>query len=279
MKKILVPCDFSKPSKDAFKVAVELADKVKGDVLLLHVLPIPGLYTDGAMGEPLAFDPAFYTRMEEDARKGLEEIKKLTGRKSVKVATEVVYGELPASIQKLIDQRNIDQVVMGTTGASGLVEILIGSNAEKVVRFSSVPVLAIRKAIKLDSIKRILVPSTLGLNQTDFMNKLKDLQKLLDATLHVLLVNTPARFRRDAEAHEALDEFVKHYKLANFKTHFQNYAHEDDGILEFAHSEKMDLIAMATHARKGLAHLFYTSITESVVNHIETPIWTYRLHA
>lgn len=164
---------------------------------------------------------------------------------------------------------------MGTSGTSGLKEIFIGSNTEKVVRFSPVPVLTVRLASSLQAVKHILVPSTLDLNQTDFIKKLKELQEFFDATLHVLLINTPIHFRSDAEGREALEAFVKHYKLSNVKLHFRNYTHEDSSILTFAISEKMDMIAMATHARKGLAHT--GSITENVVNHLQTPIWTYRL--
>ena len=75
---------------------------------------------------------------------------------------------------------------------------------------------------------------------------------------------------------EALEEFAAHYKLSNYNVHFRNYRNEEEGITDF--SNEVDLIAMATHARKGLAHLFNGSITENVVNHIECPVWTYCLN-
>ena len=277
MKKILVPCDFSTQSNEAYKVAIELATRAKGEIFLAHVIAIPTLYNTEYAGDPLAFDPLYLKRMEEDIKKELEKMKKQAASDSIVVSTEVVYGELISGIKQIAETRKIDQIVMGTAGASGFTEIFIGSNTEKVVRFSPVPVLAVRKAIGLRSVRNILLPSTLDLNQTDFVNKLKELQKFFDATLHILFINTPAHFRRDAEAKEALEEFAKHYKLTNFKTYFRNYVREDHGIIDFAYSEQMDIIAMATHARKGLAHLFNSSVTESVVNHIQSPIWTYCL--
>jgi nucleotide-binding universal stress UspA family protein len=277
MKRILVPCDFSDQSNEALRTAIELAGKEKGEIFLLHVLPIPTMYTTGFAGEPIAFDPAFYTQMEKDAKTGLEKMKNNVAPKSLKVTTQVFYGELISSLRKVIEGSQIDIVVMGTSGASGVMELFIGSNTEKVVRFSPVPVLAVRKAVELKSIRNILVPSTLDLNQTAFIDKLKELQHLFDATLHILLVNTPVHFRRDPDANEALDEYAKHYRLENYKLHFRNNIREEDGIMDFAYSEKMDLIAMATHARKGLAHLFNSSVTENVVNHIQIPVWTYCL--
>ena len=275
MKKILVPCDFSAQSNEAFKLALGLASKSKAQIILLHVLGLPPVYS-GA-GEPLAFDPGDYADIDGEAKKKLDKMKANAASRSIKASTEVVYGELVSSVKKLIESKKIDLVIMGTSGASGFLEVFIGSNTEKIVRFSTVPVLAVRKSFALRSIKNILVPSTLQLNQTKFMKSLKELQDFFGATLHILLVNTPIHFRRDAEANEALQKFAKHYRLKNYKTHFRNYTREEDGIIDFAYSERMDLIAMATHGRKGLAHLFNVSVTENVVNHIQSPIWTFCL--
>ena len=275
MKKILVPCDFSAKSNEAFKLALGLAAKSKAQVILLHVLGLPPVFS-GA-GEPLAFDPGAYADIDGEAKKKLDKMKANAASRSIKASTEVVYGELVSSVKKLIESKKIDLVIMGTSGASGFLEVFIGSNTEKIVRFSTVPVLAVRKSFALKSIKNILVPSTLQLNQARFMKSLKELQDFFGARLHILLVNTPIHFRRDAEANEALQEFARHYKLKNYKTHFRNYSREEEGIIDFAFSERMDLIAMATHGRKGLAHLFNVSVTEDVVNHIQSPIWTFCL--
>jgi len=274
MKKILVPVDLSSQSNEAYTVALQWAQMSQGEIVLVHVLAPPSAYT-GLAGETIAYDMTFFTQMEADVQKGLQKMKEQAG--SVPVSTEVIYGDLVSGIACIIEKKKIDFIIMGTAGASGLTEIFIGSNTEKVVRFASVPVLAVRKSLPIKSIKNILVPSTLDLNQHDFIQKLSALQSFLNATLHILLINTPVHFKRDAEANEALQEFVKHYKLANYKLHFRNYIREEDGIIDFTYTEKMDLIAMATHARKGLAHLFNSSITENTVNHIEAPIWTYCL--
>ncbi|GCC50394.1 universal stress protein [Chryseotalea sanaruensis] len=277
MQRILVPTDFSKESKEAFKVAIQLASKTKGEIVLLNILTIPNLSSTGFAGETLPFDPAYFTEVIDDIKKELLKIKEMNKEKSIKVNIEAVYGDFVITIKNMIEKHKIDLVVMGTSGASGIAEIFIGSNTEKVVRFSPVPVLAVREAIDIKSIRNILLPSTLLFNQIHFIRKLKELQLFFNATLHILLINTPLHFMRDADAHESLEEFAIHYKLTNYKLHFRNYLHEEDGILSFANTEGMDLVAMGTHARKGLAHFFNISITENVVNHIKIPIWTYSL--
>ncbi|MEX1241083.1 MAG: universal stress protein [Cyclobacteriaceae bacterium] len=277
MKTVLVPCDFSQQSRAAYRTALEIVSRTSGKVILLHVLYIPTLYTSSLGGEAVTFDPVYFTTMEEDARRELEKMQNDAKAYPVDVKIEVVFGEIISSIKRMIETSQVDMIVMGTTGASGLSEIFIGSNTEKVVRHASVPVIALRKAVKISSVKNILLPSTLDLDQSDFIRKVKELQDFFNATLHILLINTPTNFRRDAEAGEAMEEFAKHYKLKNYKTHFRNYWHEEDGIADFAKNEKMDLIAMGTHGVKGFAHLFLGSTTEDVVNHIEIPVWTYSL--
>lgn len=277
MKNILVPCDFSQQFREAFKTALEIASKTKGKITLLHVLYLPTLYNASLAGEPLSFDPVFMNAMEDDAEKELAKMRDEASAYSVQTDTEVVFGEMISSIKRILETHAIDLIIMGTAGASGISEIFIGSNTEKVVRYSPVPVLAIRRSIQFSRIKNILLPSTLDLDQTDFILRVKELQELFNASLHILLINTPANFRRDLEAGEALEEFAEHYNLQNYKTYFRNYWHEDDGIIDFANTENMDMIAMATHALKGIGHLFAGSTTEDVVNHISIPVWTYTL--
>jgi len=276
MKNILVPIDFSKQSRQAFKVAVDLANRTKGKVHLLHVLYLPTLYDTGIAGEPFAYDAVYLDRMQKDATEALEKMK-ADCKLSVKIGAEVVFGEVITCINDAIKKNGCDLVVIGSSGISGIPSLIVGSVTEKVVRFSCVPVLAVRRAFEAGNIKNILLPSTLTLNQTAFMEEVKELQNFFNATLHILFINTPSHFIRDAEAKEAFQEFIKHYKITNCKTYFRNYRTEEEGIIDFAFAEKMNLITMGTHARKGLSHLFNGSITENVANEIIALLWTYRL--
>ncbi|MBL0743023.1 universal stress protein [Chryseolinea lacunae] len=276
MKKILVPCDFSQPARNALLVATEIAAKSKGEIIVLHVIYLPAL-TDPYYGStPISYSSGLISQMEADAQAGFERLTQNMPA-GIPVKLQIEMGSVLETIKQTIHDQSIDLVVMGTSGSSGLAEMLVGSVTEKVVRHSPVPVLCVPKAVALASLKNILVPTALLLNESDFIKKLKALQNFVGATLHILYVNTPAHFRRDAEIKEALAEFIKNYHLENCKTYIKNHYTEEEGIIDFAEREKMDLVAMATHARKGLSHVFNTSITEDVVNHIAYPVWTYTL--
>jgi nucleotide-binding universal stress UspA family protein len=279
MKRILVPCDFSGPAQEAFATAVAIAQKSNGSVYVLNVVPLPLLYEPNLMGEalPMNYDPDLAKSLQDDARKAFDKMNAELGKNTRMVEFESTVGSLVETIRSTTDSQKVDLIVMGTTGSSGFTEIFIGSNTEKVVRFAATPVLAVREAPVIDSVKNILLPTTCGLGQTAFIAEVKKMQEFFKARLHVLLINTPLNFKRDAEGLEALEEFVKHYRLENCELHFKSFYHEDEGIMDFAAESKMDMIAMGTHARKGLAHLFTPSVTERVVNHTTIPIWTYRL--
>ena len=160
-----------------------------------------------------------------------------------------------------------------------------------------------------------MFPNTLELDQEDLIQRLKELQQLLTAKLHILLINTPINFYSEEQARKMLQRFAnrkaandgweksvgtsiffidilvldreqarkmlqrfaKHYALNDFTLNFRNHQSERAGVLAFADEIKGDMIAMATHGRTGLAHFFQGSIAESVLNRVDQPIWTYRL--
>jgi nucleotide-binding universal stress UspA family protein len=74
-----------------------------------------------------------------------------------------------------------------------------------------------------------------------------------------------------------LQDFAKRFLFKNFTTHVFNDLYEEDGIINFAHHMKADMIVMGTHGRKGLAHVLSGSLAEDVVNHVDVPIWSYNI--
>jgi nucleotide-binding universal stress UspA family protein len=278
MKRILVPCDFSKPSKEAYKFALELAIVSKGEILVLHAVELPLMYETTFGIQPYPVDPELIKKMEAQANDAFQNMKEMYGAPvPVKIRFKLQYDFVLPSVRAFIQENAIDLVVMGTLGASGLEEFFIGSNTEKVVRFSPVPVLAVRNSKTYDAIRNIVFPSTLGLNQTDLVQHVVSLQEFFKAKLHIVFVNTPENFKTDEEGRGMLEEYAKHYKLKNYTLNFKNNFSERDGILDFAEDIKADMIAMATHSRKGLKHFFLGSVAESVVNHLDCPVWTYSI--
>jgi nucleotide-binding universal stress UspA family protein len=175
--------------------------------------------------------------------------------------------------------KNVDLVVMGTKGASGLKELLIGSNAEKIVRGVTCPVITVRKEVSPKTMKNIVVPNSLEPGQEYLVTRLKQLQHMLKATLHIVWINTPSNFTPDNITLVKLKDFAMRYMLTNYTLNIFNDIEEKSGVINFARQKEADMVAMGTHGRKGINHLLVGSIAEDVVNHVEIPIWTTHLDA
>jgi nucleotide-binding universal stress UspA family protein len=227
--------------------------------------------------QPYMFNSDIIKQIETDAKKRFDEMCALHAKNARTVHFMVMNGSVSHCVGEAIVTKKSDLVIMGTHGASGLREYFIGSNTEKVVRISPVPVISLKKSLEVKSIKNIVLPTSLQLDQANFMKQVKNYQQLFKATLQLLYVNTPAYFRTDNQTSFALDKFVKHYNLHDYTLNIRNDIDEQQGILSFADQIKADMIMMATHSRRGVAHLFAGSIAEDVVNHLNCPIWTYTL--
>jgi nucleotide-binding universal stress UspA family protein len=275
MKKILVPCDFSDPAVQAFKLAVEIGRQSKGQVFLLNVVEIPVMHETVVM-PTLYFEQSFMNEMKANAEKKFIKMVDKWAAEGPPVSSHVEFGSIAATIKQFIADKKIDLVVMGTLGVSGAKEFLIGSNTEKIVRGSAVPVLAVKKSTKLTSIKNIVFANDLNLEAEELTLKVKELQNFFKAKLHVLYVNTPGSFKRDSITQKALKDFAKRFMLKDYTLNVFNDLDQESGVKNFVQSIDADMVAMATHGRKGLSHFFTGSIAEDVVNHLECLIWTYQ---
>jgi len=275
MKKILVPCDFSDEARQAFKFAKDIADANNGEIVVLKVIDLSLFFDNGVYAQPFYVSPATtLAELSEDAQKDFEKlIHEFPGSVPVKFLIE--QGDLQQNILKTIEQKNIDLVVMGTKGATGLKEILIGSNTEKIVRTSPVPVFSVHHAMPLSKIKDIVFPTNLDLKQTRLIEKLKTLQAFFGATVHLLFIHTSDEKIVEKETYTSLDNLARFYQLDNFTVNIRENSHLMNGILKFASEFDYCTIAMATKGHKGLTHLFMGSTAEDVANHGHEPIWTF----
>lgn len=276
MKKILVPCDFSKPAINGYRFALDIAAKANGTVHLLHAIELPVL-SDTVLMPTLNFEQALLEELKEKTEIEFEKLKGRYAPEGVKVFTNVVFGPPSKTILEYSKNESIDLIIMGSHGVSGLREIFVGSNTGRIVRNSTVPVLVIKNYYK-GPVKDIVFPNDLETeDQEGLILKVKELQHFFKAHLHLVWINTPLNFTPDTITQERLSTFAKRFKLKDYTVNIFNHPNEEEGIISFTKLIKADLIAMGTHGRKGIAHLINRSVAENVTNHTESLIWTYSL--
>jgi len=274
MDKILIPCDFSEHAINAFRLAVDLAHVSAAEVHLLNVIELPIMHDDVLTPMP-SFDETLLKELGERAKSKFEELKKDFAKEHLFIHTKIEFGPIVPTIMDYLDDNGITLIVMGTKGVSGLEEVLIGSNAEKVVRNASCPVIAVKTRTTLDELKHIVFPNSLEEGQEDLVLHVKALQHALKATLHMVWIDTSSKVDDHIVVRKQLEEFAKRFMLKDYTINVFKANDRETGIMRFTHWINANMIAMGTHARKGLSHLFKGSIAEGVVNHVDCPIWTY----
>jgi nucleotide-binding universal stress UspA family protein len=215
--------------------------------------------------------------MEADARTRYSKMKASFGEMDIQEEFCVVNGSITAGVRAFVKDKNMDLIVMGTHGASGLKEVFVGSNTERIVRYASVPVISVRRSADVDSIKKIVFPVMVDYGVEPFVNRLHELKEFFEAELHFVYIVTPNNFRKYTEIRKEIGQWKEYYGLSDATLEIRSDLYEQDGIIEYAKEVEADMIAMGTHGRRGVAHLLAGSIAEDVVNHMECPIWTYSL--
>jgi universal stress protein A len=138
---ILVPTDFSEYADYALDYAIELAQKLQAHLTFLHVIyPMPLTMED--------FDASGFTpyleEIETDAQQRLQILLNRVRQEGLQGETAIVQGVPFQAIVDMAESQDIDLIVMGTHGRTGLTHVLMGSVAERVVRMAPCPVLVTR---------------------------------------------------------------------------------------------------------------------------------------
>ncbi len=279
MKKILVPYDFSKVAEHALDFAAQIATKADCDIRLINVIEHPTADSFRTLGiqdlDPM--EQVYIKQMIEKVKEKLEAAISDADYTDSKMSYKIQLGNPFHNIIDEITEEKVDLVIMGTEGADGLNEFFVGSNAEKVVRKASCPVITVQNKCELEPIEKIVFASDFIHTHDDFVAQLKDLQTMFSAQLNIVKINTPASFTSTRHDTKQMEEFVDKYQIENSTIDIYNYKNEEDGIRYYAEDISADMIALGTHQRSGIGHFLAGSIAEMVVNHSPIPVWTSHL--
>lgn len=278
MKKILVPVDFSEHSEYALEVAATLARKQDAEIVVLHMLGLSeAVFTKDDSQEFL--EAQFYMKL---SKKRFNEFLDKSYLKGIRVTETVQNYKIFSEINEVAKEQNIDLIVMGSHGTDGLNQIFVGSNTEKVVRTSEIPVLVIKEQIPNLDIKKVVFGFDFQIENMKAYHKAINFLSTLKVEIHIVHVNRPGlNFISTKEIQEEINRFLRvahHNNLpVNIETHTISDYYVETGIYNFAKKMDADLIAVATHGRSGLAHFFKGSIGEDIANHAQMPVITFKI--
>lgn len=272
MKKILLPTDFSENSWNAIKYALTLfKDEICSFTLLNTYTPV--IYQFEYMqlsSAQLQIMDAVKDTSEKNLQNLVNKIKAEFNNPNHSFTYVSSFNNLNAEIDELCLGNVMDLIVMGTKGATGLKEVLFGSNTVHVLKKAKCPVLAIPSDFYFESPHEILFPSDYGI---DF--KKKQLQLLLDlaemnhARVNFLHVYQNGELSANQEKNrKKLEDWFEH--VAHL---FHNVQHQNisEAIANFQMKSKINLLVMINNKHSFFENLFFKSNIKHLGFHLNVP--------
>lgn len=271
MKTILVPVDFSKCAANAFRYALETAVRTGSQISVLHVV-YPNEGVDNDVYSAFWIDE-YYKQREADLRNWVRRHTRSETFKKVAVRSHCTIGFPVGAINESVEKERADMVIMGTTGATGLRGVFLGSVASGVIARTKVPVLVVpQKANFKEKGKAVFATDLRPIKSALTFNILHELPQVQKSELHVVhILDKPGTPEKAYES--ALSQ-----KLGNIKHDF-HYLHDRDviqAVINFLESTDANMLVAVTHEHSLLHRLFYDSTTRRLAQKVKVP--TLALH-
>ncbi|WP_350284869.1 universal stress protein [uncultured Croceitalea sp.] len=273
MKNIIVPVDFSVQSEMALKAAAALAKKKDSELFVLHMLELPPSIT-GTVDYIPAVQMVHLMKVTEDR---FAKFLSKPYLKDVKVTPIIKHFKVLSEISDVAEKHDVDLIVMGSNGTDGLEEIFIGSNTERVVRNSDVPVLVIKGVHETFKFEHFVFASDFKEESIPAAKRAVAFADMLGAELKMVYINTPAdAFLSTEDTYKRISKFLNVARMGKEVDIYNDYSVEK-GILNYAETNAADIIGIPTHGRRGLSHFFMGSIGEDIANHSKIPVVTFKI--
>lgn len=277
MKKIIVPIDFSEHSEFALKAAAKFAKKYNAEILALHMLEMADVMLTSS-SDFIDERTIYFFKLAEQRFEAFLDKDYL---KDIKLKPIVKHFKVFSEVNDVANEHDADLIIMGSHGTSGVIDLFVGSNTERVVRNADVPVLVIKNDLKDINFKSAVFACDFSEESIKpYLNAAKMMKKL-DCKLYLAHVNLPTNsFKTSTEIEKMVINFLTKGDRNLDKISDVHYISDytvEEGILSFANKIEASLVIIPTHGRKGLANFFEGSIGEDIANHADLPVMTFKI--
>lgn len=274
MKNILLPTDFSENSKNAINYAQQLFKDTECTFLVLNTYtPIIYNYdyqmnTGGYLGDVVDV-------IRNNSTESLKQLKIEVGEKykNSKHKFELIssFSTLTDEIDLLVAKHNIDLIIMGTKGASGVREVLFGTNTVHTIKKAKCPVLAIPDGFFFEKPKDILFPTDYKIDYiSQHLDILDTIGSLYSSKVHILHVSSN---RPMNEIEQKNKEKLENSLSNNVDKEFYNVKDQEipKSINEFQKSTYVHLLMMIKNKHTFLENLFFKKVINQIGFHLTIP--------
>lgn len=278
MQKILVPVDYSDDAANAALYALEIAAKSKSEIIFLHTYHVPVIVTEAPAAQSYEL---FIENVQKDEEQKMNKfLDKLlsyeNGKfKSIDISTKIMLGFAVEVILEISEKNNIQLIVMGTRGASGIKKALIGSNTSNIIKKCKVPVLAVPSGASFKGLDRIVFACDYHLIENESkLFVLAELAHLFNS--EVMIFNVVD----DKEKQPSFDHALQGLKIENIlrgAEHSYHFAEKDSRdvseiIDDFVVNQKADMLVTIPKRMDFISSLFHKSLTKEMACHSKVPL-------
>lgn len=259
MRRILVPTDFSEQASNALDYAIQLSNAYKGHIDLVHFYT-----TIRKTGQLKSMEPILRREAEDSmAELASQYVPKLTD--GATLSTHIYQGYPAAMLAKLSAQEETDFVIMGTQGASGAIDVFLGSTASAVVSKTSAPTLIIPGNAKFSTIKSILFALDDRNLPESVLNPLKGICEKFNAHVHLLNVGEETLGSPTLEIENRFENCI-----CSMTSKVGDDVIEEIG--QYAKEIDADVIVMVRHSKNLFEKIFKGSHTKREIFNTEVPL-------
>jgi len=275
MKNILLPTDFSENSWEAILYAIDLFQDAPCKFYLMHSYE-PQVSAPSTAVTSKRAHSIIMEATKNEAIQGLEKIKNkinaLTLDENHSFETTIINDYFVSAVKTKVQELNIDAVVVGTKGASGLKEVTLGSNTANLIGKLPCPIIAVPTNASLNSVKEIGFAVDYSIQSYDKgLELLKDIAEHYESKIsvvHILNKNkelTPEMISSKIE----LENYLKPIPTEFF--HLTDVPIEM-GTRIFSESRRLDMMCVIAKKHGFFEKLFNKSQSKSISHHAKVPL-------
>lgn len=263
MNTILIPTDFSDAAKNAMRYAVQLFG-LETQYVMINSYVEPRSTTSSMISLREVLHEASVAGIEEETNWAKQEFP------AIRLQTLCEYGEPDQAIASAARLHKADMIVMGTTGATGLKEVMLGSVAASVIRIADRPVIAVPAYYRIRDPKKVLFATDLKIEK-QLPDQVMSLLKNSEVT-----VLTVTEKQDEISGDDAEHGYDFHVQLQGLNHRFEVITSEnvEQAITDYAHGNDMDIVMTIPRKASWFQRLIHPSVSKKLAQHLDIPVLT-----
>lgn len=266
MKHIIVPLDFSEESINGLELAIMISSITRANIQMVYVMKKSPEFPQVSQDEEQRFAKSRFRELQVKY-----EHKLVSG---AELSSIVKRGKIYDEVVEQAESFDDSVIVVSTHGASGFEEFFIGSNAFRIITASDRPVIAIRHGLMPKSFRKILLPVDFTQDTRQKVPYTMELAKIFGAQVHVLSVTggkDPELVQRVKSWSNQVAEHLGENGLDTV-TSFRSGENISDMIVDYALTEKVDLISIMTDQGTSISNFIIGNNAQQLLSKSPVPV-------